>query len=571
MDSQPIQPHNPQTPLKGEVLPFAAKQITLSQQEYIELKHGVNYWQAQHKKACEREESLKQELQQKEAIIRDLKQRLFGKKSEKGICKADQNPDQDCKPESQHPKRSRGHQQGRPGHGRTERPHLPVVEEVIELDGNSCPQCGQAYLPFPGEEESEIIEIEVRAYKRLIKRKRCKKGCHCASTPSIISAPVPAKIIPRSPYSLSVWEQVLLGKFLYGQPVNRILQDLSSHGLTIAQGTITGGLEKLKPLFEPVYQGIYEQQMTENTFHNDESRWEVYENVEGKEGHRWYLWVMQSKTTVYFCIDPTRSADVVLRHYSALESDLAIVVCDRYSAYKKLARLNLAIVLAFCWAHVRRDFLELARSHPDLKGWGLAWVEEIGTLYHLNKERLERWELNVPLAEQSSDFQVRHKALDERLIQMKSRCDAILQADSIAQTQQESTSGQLDVAQRKVLTSLQNHWAGLTVFLDHPEIPMDNNSAERTIRGPVVGRKNYYGSGSIWSATLAAMMFSIFQTMTLWKLNPRTWLRLYLECCAQNAGQAPDDLSDFLPWKMSPARSQQLSQPPKPTPSPNTS
>jgi len=380
MDSHSVQQAQSQAPLKGELLPFAVKQITLSQQEYTQLKWDANFWQAQHKRACEREEALKQALQQKEAIIRDLNQRLFGKKSEKGVCKPDQG--QDCSPESQQPKRPRGHQKGQPGHGRTERPELPIVEETIELSENCCPQCGEDYLPFPGEEASEIFEIEVRAYKRLIKRKRAKKGCRCASTPGIITAPVAAKVIPRSPYGISIWEQVLLGKFLYAQPINRIVQDLSSLGQTIAQGTITGGLKKLSPLFEPVYQGLYNQQMTENTFHNDESRWEVYESVEGKTGHRWYLWVTQSKTVIYYCIDPTRSADVPLQHFSELSSDSAIVICDRYSAYKKLARLNLAIILAFCWAHVRRDFLDLARSHPHLKDWGLDWVKEIATLYH---------------------------------------------------------------------------------------------------------------------------------------------------------------------------------------------
>jgi len=156
-------------------------------------------------------------------------------------------------------------------------------------------------------------------------------------------------------------------------------------------------------------------------------------------------------------------------------------------------------------------------------------------------------------------------ALERGLAQTKSRCDILLQADKIAQTQQENTSKRLDTAQRKVLTSLQAHWTGLCVFLERPEVPMDNNTAERAIRGPVTGRKNYYGSGSIWSATQAAMMFSIFQTMVLWKLNPRTWLRSYLESCAQNAGEAVDDLSEFLPWQMSEERRQQLSQPPSPT------
>ncbi len=57
---------------------------------------------------------------------------------------------------------------------------------------------------------------------------------------------------------------------------------------------------------------------------------------------------------------------------------------------------------------------------------------------------------------------------------------------------------------------------------------MDNNTAERSLRNPVVGRKNYYGSGRVWSAYLAAMMFSVLQTMLLWGLNPHQWLSAFL-------------------------------------------
>ena len=107
-------------------------------------------------------------------------------------------------------------------------------------------------------------------------------------------------------------------------------------------------------------------------------------------------------------------------------------------------------------------------------------------------------------------------------------------------------------APRKVLESLGNHWTGLTVFVEHPEVPMDNNTAERSERGPVVGRKNYYGSGSLWSGRLAAMMFSLFQTLCLWGLNPRLWLTAYLEACAQAGGRAVEDVDRFLPWNLSP-------------------
>ena len=60
----------------------------------------------------------------------------------------------------------------------------------------------------------------------------------------------------------------------------------------------------------------------------------------------------------------------------------------------------------------------------------------------------------------------------------------------------------LRLPQSKVLKSLDKHWSGLTVFVDHQEVPLDNNTAERAQRGPVVGRKNYYGSGSLWSGRL---------------------------------------------------------------------
>jgi transposase len=90
---------------------------------------------------------------------------------------------------------------------------------------------------------------------------------------------------------------------------------------------------------------------------------------------------------------------------------------------------------------------------------------------------------------------------------------------------------------------------------------MDNNKAERSIRNPVTGRKNFYGSGSLWSSQLAAMMFSIFQTIRLSGLNCRHWLRSYLTACADNYGQPPEDLSPFLPWRMDEKRRKQLANP----------
>jgi transposase len=90
---------------------------------------------------------------------------------------------------------------------------------------------------------------------------------------------------------------------------------------------------------------------------------------------------------------------------------------------------------------------------------------------------------------------------------------------------------------------------------------MDNNTAERTLRTPVVGRKNYYGSGSVWSAHLAARMFSVLQTILLWGLNPHHWLSTFLQACADHGGTCPPDLRAFLPWQMTPERREELTRP----------
>jgi len=326
---------------------------------------------------------------------------------------------------------------------------------------------------------------------------------------------------------------------------------LAHHGLHLAQGTITDGLQRLKGLFEPLMPVLHKRQMTEKLFHGDETRWEVFEEIEGKTGHRWYLWVMQSASVVYYRMAPGRGADVPKGHFATLRKDLVevVLVCDRYSAYKSLALDGDVLILAFCWAHVRRDFLKAARSWPEFERWMFGWVEDIRELYRLNAARLEQWDEQLPLVAQAAAFAQGQRDLETKLSQMQERCEAHLQEPD------------LPLAKQKVLSSLHNHWDGLTVFVERPEVAMDNNAAERILRTPVVGRKNYYGSGSVWSAYLAAMMFSVLQTIVLWGLNPHHWLSAFLQACADHGGQSPADLSAFVPWQMSAERRQELSRP----------
>ena len=99
-------------------------------------------------------------------------------------------------------------------------------------------------------------------------------------------------------------------------------------------------------------------------------------------------------------------------HFNNIEQQNIIVICDRYSAYKSLARQLSFITLAFCWAHVRRDFLDAARKYPELEEWALEWVEKIGELYHINNKRLKEFDQKLPvLPWQSTVFQKEHAKL----------------------------------------------------------------------------------------------------------------------------------------------------------------
>ena len=165
-------------------------------------------------------------------------------------------------------------------------PGLPARHEFIELQAAQCPQCGLALQPFAGTEDSEILELEVKAYRRVIHRKRYTPLCQCGCLPGIVSAPPPARLINRGKFGISVWTQVLLDKFAYGRPSQRLVQDLADHDLQMSPGTLAGGLKAIAPLFEPFNQALITQLRSEQHWHADETRWAVFVDIEGKAGHR---------------------------------------------------------------------------------------------------------------------------------------------------------------------------------------------------------------------------------------------------------------------------------------------
>ncbi len=243
------------------------------------------------------------------------------------------------------------------------------------------------------------------------------------------------------------------------------------------------------------------------------------------------------------CVYQRRSSRVPREHLGDAEGTLSV---DRYAVYKTL---DGNIQLAFCWSHVRRDFVRIrdGQTKPGAKlaRWADGWVTRINGLFDLNKRRLA-------VRSQAEAFEREDRALRAAVAEVASTRDA------------ELADASLHEAQRKALVSLQNHWDGLIVFLDDPDIPMDNNASERALRGPVVGRKNYYGSGSIWSGMLTAVLFTLLQTLVKNNIDPKQFLLAYFEACARNGGRPPAEVDSFLPWNLTDRQRQAWRMPDKP-------
>jgi transposase len=510
--------------------------------ENLELRQQAGYWKAQHARAVPRLHQVEAEVERLQGENRQLQSQLFGRKSEKSTS-ADRRNVLDGEEEDTATPRQRGQQPDYPGPKRRDYRHLPVRDDVRELppEQRICPQCHRPLTPSDTE-DSEQIEIEVRAYRRQIRRRRYQRSCACTGCPRTITAPPAPKLIPKGRLGVSVWVEVLLDKFFSHRPTERLLASWRLLGLDLAPGTVTDGLQRLEPLFTPLYQALLARNAQSGYVQADETRWLVFIVQEGKTGHCWWLWLFVGPDTVVFRLDPHRSHDVPEGHFAA-DARLVLMV-DRYAAYKAMAQVKVGhIVLVFCWAHVRRDFVKVGKSWPQLKQWALAWLRHIRDLYRQQRQRLAQ-----PVG--SVGFVAADAALRQRLAAMQT------------QAATELADPQLHPSCRKVLDSLQEHWTGLTRFVDDVRIPLDNNASERRQRGPALGRKNYYGSGALWSGRLAAMLFSLLATLAQWQVNPRKWLTWYLQSCAEAGGQAPGDSTAFLPWNLSAEQRRQMANEP---------
>ena len=190
-----------------------------------------------HRKAAARERPLKEQLQAARAKLKELRQRLRERWARRRG--SEQRSRIAGGSEAAAPLRSRGQQRGAVGHGRRQYAHLPVLVDTHDVDPDQrrCPACGEQYHGH-GSEDSKRLEIEVRAYRRVIKRRRYRRNCRCAA-PKLVTAPAPPRLIAHGILGISIWVTVLIDKYLLYRPTYRLLADLRAHGLDLAHGTVT--------------------------------------------------------------------------------------------------------------------------------------------------------------------------------------------------------------------------------------------------------------------------------------------------------------------------------------------
>ncbi len=428
-------------------------------------------------------------------------------------------------------KRKRGQQPGSVGHGRTKRDNLDEEDITLDVTNKCCSSCSKPFKLLPETDDSTIAEIETLLYQLKFHRQRYARQCKCDG-PKIITAPPPPKLYPRTSIGNSLWVHLCVQKFLHGIPTNRILKDLALRGLGLAVGTVTGGFKIINELVDPLYEEIKNFCRGENYWHADETHWRVFNDNQGaKNSKKWWLWVVAGKQAVTYILDRSRSRRVPEEFFAG---SIGILMTDRYSAYKSLP---LSIRKAWCWVHVRRDFLKLFRL-PKFKAWAKDWLLIISKLFILAHNRFALWSDNKNFG---SHWNIACADLTQHALLIEKQWQEQLQMP-------------MEKVQRTALLSLQRHWPGLTLFLDDPRIPLDNNKAERLLRPCVISRKNSYGSGAEWSGHLSAKFFSIIQTWLINGLDPQALLLDYFNACSLTPGKPPPSIDNFLPWKMDPLR-----------------
>lgn len=418
-----------------------------------------------------------------------LEQRLFGRSSEKRGSDANASDDKNKKPH-------RGHG-ARPQTNLEERTEAHGFTEAL----GECKVCGDPVELWEGHhEDTEEITVLQRQFIR-VKHRRHKARCSCYAT--IKTAPGPLRLIPGGRYSVAFAVHVAVAKYLDHLPLHRQAQMMLREGLIMDSQTLWDQIAALATLVTPTYDALRAYVVAKPLLHADETPWFL---LAKKPVGKHFVWCVGAEDAAYYWIRGGRGA----KHGGeVLDAYEGVVMADGYRAYETLASANQRIKLANCWAHVRRKFCEAEQHYPEQCK---TMLDLIRALYAIEKSAPNPLGLSGLARDEA--LQVRGR--------LRTRASAPVIA-LIKHTAMTMHSPQ-GTALRGAIDYMLKLWPGLTVFLDDPLVPLDNNFAERQLRGPVVGRKNHYGSRSVRGTEVTAILYTLLQTAKLVRVEPHEYL-----------------------------------------------
>src|SRR5215472_14674182 len=416
--------------------------------------------------------------------------------------------------------------------------HLPHVDVTIAPEDTNCPCCREP-MHVIGEETSKRLDV-IPVQFRVIVTHRPKYACRACAA-GVVQAPAPERLIKVGLPTEAMVAYVLIAKFAWHLPLYRQAQMLLLQGLDIKRAVLAFWVGYAAAELQPLWLRLRELILTADKIAVDETTAPVLDPGRGrtKKGFFWAVarddrpWGGTDPPAVAYTYAPGRGAVHALK---LLDGYRGIVQCDGYAAYKTFANAapDDTITLAFCWAHLRRRFFDIAEAgHAPIASEALARIAE---LYAIEKT-------------------IRGRSADERRAVRHERSrPVVLALKTWFEQQLGRVSAKATIAEH--IRYALNHWDGLTRFLDDGRIELDTNIVERSIRPLVLNRKNALFAGHDHGAENWACIASLIESCKLNGVDPQAYLTDVLTKLV-NLWPA-SRLDELMPWAWATERSTSL-------------
>jgi transposase len=403
--------------------------------------------------------------------------------------------------------------------------HLPRVEMTVDIEDRTCPCCGEP-LHRIGEDIGERLDIVPAQFRVLVVR-RPKYGCRACEN-VVVQASAPARLIEGGLPTEATVAQVLVSKYADHLPLYRQAQIYARQGIELDRSTLADWVGHAAFLLRPIHERLLAVLKGSAKLFADETTAPVLDPGRGrtKLGQLWAYarddrpWGGTDPPGVAYVYAPDRKAERPITHLAGFKGTLQV---DGYAGYRALAERG-DVQLAFCWAHVRRRFYELAVAGPA--PIASEALERIAGLHAVEKE-------------------IRGRSADERLVVRQERSRPIIEGLEPwlrAKLALISQKTKLAEAIRYALS----RWDGLTRFLDDGRIEIDSNVVERSIRPIALNRKNALFAGSDGGAEHWAVIASLIETCKLNTIDPYAYLS---DVISKIVNRHPNSrINELLPW-----------------------